>query len=95
MVWRVTLALLATLAPLAAYADCSQEVARAYERANALPPSPGRSALLEQIQRAEIAHHEGDEDECVDAVQMADDVLAQIDAAHAQPEKARTPPTRP
>lgn len=69
---------LVVIAPVAARAACADDVATAYARANALPPSNGRAALLEQIQRAEIAHHEGDEDECRTAVGDAVDVLDQL-----------------
>lgn len=75
------------VAPLAAHADCRSGVAAASARAEALTPSSGRAALLEQIQRADIAHHEGDETECLDQLSMATEVLDRIDAArrHAVP----------
>jgi hypothetical protein len=73
----------ALLAPIAAKADCARDVAEAYSRANTLPASNGRAALLEQIQRAEIAHHEGDENECLSAVADAKEVLDEVHAAPA------------
>ncbi len=73
------------LAPIASHAGCNEDVAAAYARARPLPPTPGRAALLEQIQRADVAHHEGDEEECRNQLSDATDVLDQIDAAkHAQ-----------
>ncbi len=69
------------LAPLAARADCQAGIAAAMGRADRLPVTPGRAALLEQIQRADVAHHEGDEDDCADQLKQATVVLDQIDAA--------------
>ena len=69
------------LPPVAAHADCQSGVAAAMQRANRLPVTPGRAALLEQIQRADVAHHEGDEDDCADQLKQATAVLDQIDAA--------------
>ena len=67
--------------PLVAHADCAHGVALAYRRAGTLPPSKGKAALLEQIQRADIAHHEDDESGCNDALAIATNVLNRIDAA--------------
>ena len=92
MIRTTVLASLIVIAPIAARADCPQEVAADYARARALPPTPGRAALLEQIQRAEIAHHEGDEDECVEAVGQATEVLNKLDAA-SHPGQASTRPS--
>ena len=78
MTRRAMLFAMTVLGPIAAHAECSDEVAADYARANALPPSNGRSALLEQIQRAEIAHHEGDEEECQSAVSDATEVLSHV-----------------
>lgn len=72
---------LVMLASVSAHADCQAGVADAMRRANALPETSGRAALLEQIQRADVARHEGDQDECVDQLQSATDVLDKIDAA--------------
>ena len=72
---------LVTLAPIAARADCQAGIAAATKRAGGLPASSGKAALLEQIQRAEIARHEGDETDCADQLSMATDVLDRIDAA--------------
>ena len=83
-------AALALIAPGAAYADCQADIATSYERANALAPSFGRSALLEQIQRAEIAHHEGDDEACREELATALDVLGQIDT-HAAARPAAAP----
>ena len=79
------------VAPLAARADCQAGIAAASRRAEALSASPGKAALLEQIQRADIARHEGDETECADQLSMATDVLDRIDAAKR---RADTPPPR-
>ena len=76
------LALVAVLlSPLSAYADCQSGAAAAMRRAEALPPTAGRAALLEQIQRADVAHHEDDEGDCTDQLRAATDVLDQLDAA--------------
>ncbi len=72
---------LVTVAPIAARADCQAGIAGATRRAASLPASSGKAALLEQIQRAEIARHEGDETGCADQLSMATDVLDRIDAA--------------
>ncbi len=79
------------VAPLAARAVCQAGIAAASRRAEALSASPGKAALLEQIQRADIAHHEGDENECTDQLSMATDVLDRIDAAKR---RAGPPPHR-
>lgn len=76
-------AVLAVLIPFPAAAACRDDAAAAMARAEALPPSPGRAALQEQIQRADIAGHEGDDGECADALSMATGVLDSIDAAKA------------
>ncbi len=78
---RLMLVLLAAAWPLAARANCAHDVAVAYHRAAALPPSKGKAALLEQIQRADVARHEDDEGGCVDALATATSVLDHIDAA--------------
>ena len=75
MIRAAMVSMLAAIAPAAARADCSQEVGAAYARAMALPATAGRAALLEQIQRAEVAHHEGDEGECADQLSSATEVL--------------------
>ena len=85
MTFRAMLFASIALAPFLAHAECSDDVAAAYARANALPPSNGRSALLEQIQRAEIAHHEGDEEECQSAVAEATEVIEHLTPVPAQP----------
>ena len=82
---RPLLCAAALLAPIAAKADCAGDVADAYRRANTLPATNGRAALLEQIQRAEIAHHEGDENECVSAVADAKEVLDDVHAPAGKP----------
>jgi len=87
MLRRSSLALLMVIAPVGASATCSDEVAAAYARANALPPTAGRAALLEQILRAEVAHHEGDEEGCAKAVGQATEVLDTVEAAHAKEPK--------
>ena len=74
-------AVLLLLASAAAHADCQSGTAAAMRRADALPPSPGRAALMEQIQRAEVAHHEGDDGDCTEQLAHATDVLDRIDAA--------------
>ena len=84
VIYIACLAVLVAIAPIAARADCPNEVAADYARANALPATPGRAALLEQILRAENAHHEGDEGECVEAVSQATEVLNAV-APAAQP----------
>ena len=89
--YRMPLALTAALllpSP-AARADCQSGIAAAMTRANSLPRSSGRAALLEQIQRADVAHHEGDEGDCADQLREATDVLDRIDAAR------QSAPTRP
>ena len=68
------------LQPVAAEADCQGDIAVTTARAKALPATTGRAALMEQIQRAEIARHEGDEGDCRDQLSMATDVLDKIDA---------------
>ena len=75
---RLVLLTACLLAPIAAKADCASDVATAYRRANTLPATDGRAALLEQIQRAEIAHHEGDDEECISAVAEANTVLNDV-----------------
>ena len=72
----------ATLAaPISSRAGCTDDVSAAYAQARTLPSTPGRAALLEQIQRAEIAHHEGDDAECRSALADATDVLDKVSAA--------------
>lgn len=77
----LALAALLLLPCAAAHADCQSGIAAAMRRANRFPASPGRAALLEQIQRADVAHHEGDEAECQDQLRDATSVLDKIDAA--------------
>ena len=81
MTRRAAIAVFALLLPLPAAAACRDDVAAAMARAEALPPSPGRAALQEQIQRADIAGHEGDDAECADALSVATGVLDSIDTA--------------
>lgn len=87
---RISIALAVLLLPsMAAYADCPSAIEAAVQRANALPPSAGRAAMLEQIQRAQVAHHEDDEGECIDQLKLATDVLDSIDAAKSRNATAR------
>ena len=82
---RISIALAALLlSSIAAVADCPSDIPAALQRANALPTTAGRAALLEQIQRAQVAHHEDDEGECVDQLKIATDVLDSIDAAKSR-----------
>ena len=92
MTRRAAIAVLAILLPFPAAAACRDDAAAAMARAEALPPSPGRAALQEQIQRADIARHEGDDAECVDALSGATEVLDRIDAAKAPARAASQAP---
>ena len=73
--------------PIVAYAGCYEDVAAAHARARPLPVTPGRSALLEQIQRAEIARHEGDEEDCRSQPAEAVEVVGKVDAANHTPQQ--------
>ncbi len=84
---RLALAACLAIAPMAAHAGCPDGVAADYARARALPPTPGRAALLEQIQRAEVAHQEGEEDECLSALAEATEVLDKVDAHKQHPQQ--------
>ena len=86
------IAVLAVLLSFPAAAACQDDIASATARAEALPPSPGRAALQEQIQRAEVARHEGDDAECVDALSVATGVLDSIGAAKAPARPASPAP---
>lgn len=90
MRWIPLLVALAILPAFEARADCQAGIAVAMRRAAALPPSSGRAALLEQIQRADVAHHEGDAGECTEQLREAVSVLDQIDDARKHPHARRT-----
>ena len=92
----IVLALAALLPSTAVRADCQAGIAAAIRRTNAQPPSAGRAAMLEQIQRADVARHEDDESECLEQLKDATAVLDQVDeakkrAAHGDDKKAAAP----
>lgn len=68
-----------------ASASCETGITVALHRAAPLPATSGKAALLEQIQRAEIARHEGDEGDCIGELSVATHVLDEIDVARRKP----------
>jgi hypothetical protein len=51
-----------------AHADCATDINRALDQAKQLPDTRGRGSLLEEIERARISRHEGDEAGCQEQI---------------------------
>lgn len=80
--WALTISSFGLAAsPAVARTSCGSGIERALHRTEPLPETPGKAALMEQIQRAQIALHEGDESDCADELSTATDVLDRIDSA--------------
>ena len=75
---RLVVCLAAAFAAFAgvAHADCNAEINKALPLARALPDPRGRSAVLENIERARATWHDGDEDGCRDQMR---EVLALLE----------------
>ena len=75
---RVSLCICALIAlslPGVARADCAADIDKALVQARALPQSAGKNAVLEDIERARISRHEGDEDDCKEQIGGVLDLL--------------------
>ena len=65
--------------------DCLDKINEAVTRADALSPSPGRSAILTDIARARDARHEGDGDECIEQVEETLAILREHEESQLHP----------